>query len=106
MNKICKIAKKHKLKILEDACMGIGGKIFGKSPGTFGDVSAMSMHPLKSLNVMGDGGMIVTNNSKIAKWLNQYRNHGMKNRDEIDFWGVNARIQPLQAIVASIELKK
>ncbi len=106
MNKICKIAKKHKLKILEDACMGIGGKIFGKSPGTFGDVSAMSMHPLKSLNVMGDGGMIVTNNSKIARWLNQYRNHGMKNRDEIDFWGVNARIQPLQAIVASIELKK
>ena len=84
MNKICKIAKKHKLKILEDACMGIGGKIFGKKSRNLGDVM-MSMHPLKSLNVMGDGGMIVTNNSKIAKWLNQYRNHGMKNRDEIDF---------------------
>jgi dTDP-4-amino-4,6-dideoxygalactose transaminase len=106
MRKILKIAKKYKLEVLEDACMGIGGKIFNKSPGTFGKISAMSMHPLKSLNVMGDGGMVVTNNKKLSDWIKKFRNHGMKNRDEIDFWGVNARIQPLQAIVASIELRK
>ena len=106
MKKIISIARKHKLRVLEDACMGIGGKIYNKSPGTFGDISAMSMHPLKSLNVMGDGGIIITNDKKLASWIHKYRNHGMKNRDEIDFWGVNARIQPLQAIVASIELKK
>ncbi len=106
MNKILKIAKNYKLKVLEDACMGIGAQVNKKSPGSFGDIAAMSMHPLKSLNVMGDGGMIVTNNKKLANWIIQYRNHGMKNRDEIDFWGVNARIQPLQAVVAIIELKK
>ena len=106
MQKIMIIAKKWSLKVVEDACMGIGAKIKNKSPGSFGHVSAFSMHPLKSLNVMGDGGMVVTNDNKIAKWLRKYRNHGMINRDYIDFWGVNARLQPLQAVVAMIELKK
>jgi dTDP-3-amino-2,3,6-trideoxy-4-keto-D-glucose/dTDP-3-amino-3,4,6-trideoxy-alpha-D-glucose/dTDP-2,6-dideoxy-D-kanosamine transaminase len=105
MYKIMKIAKKHKLKVVEDACMGIGAKIFKKSPGTFGNVNAFSMHPLKSLNVMGDGGMIGTNDDKIADWLRKYRNHGMINRDELSIWGVNVRMQPLQSVVASIQLK-
>ena len=86
--------------------MGIGGSVNSKSPGTFGDIGAFSMHPLKSLNVMGDGGMLVTKNKKIFNWIKKYRNHGMVNRDMIDFWGVNMRLQPLQAIVALEELKK
>lgn len=106
INKITKIAKKYKIHIVEDACMGIGAKINGKSPGTFGTVNAFSMHPLKSLNVMGDGGMAVTNSKKIYNWMLKYRNHGMVNRDHIDFWGVNMRMQPLQAVVAIEGLKK
>ena len=105
MKKIIEIAKKHKLFVVEDACMGIGAKIKKKCPGTFGKVSAMSMHPLKSLNVMGDGGMVITNNDKIAKWIKKYRNHGMVDRDHISYWGVNTRLQPMQAIVANKELK-
>ena len=104
--KILKLAKSKKIFVVEDACMGIGGKILGKSPGTFGIVNAFSMHPLKSLNVMGDGGMITTNNIKIYNWLKKYRNHGMVDRDHIDFWGVNIRLQPLQAVVATEGLKK
>ena len=50
------------------------------------------MHPLKSLNVMGDGGMVVTNNKKIAEWLRKFRNHGMVDRDHIDFWGVRGSV--------------
>ena len=99
--KILQLSKKYNIEIIEDACMGIGGKIFNKSPGSFGKVNALSMHPLKSLNVMGDGGAVVTNDYKIFKWIKKYRNHGMVNRDNIDFWGVNLRMQPLQAIVAS-----
>ena len=49
--------------------MGIGGKIKRKSPGSFGIINAFSMHPLKSLNVMGDGGMVTTNNKKIFNGL-------------------------------------
>ena len=106
MNQILKIAKKYKLYVVEDACMGIGAKINKKSPGTFGIVNAFSMHPLKSLNVMGDGGMVVTNNKRLYNWMIRYRNHGMIDRDNIDFWGVNMRLQPLQAIVALEGLKK
>ena len=46
-------------------------KIKNKSPGTFGKVNAMSMHPLKSLNVMGDGGMVVTNSKKMCNKFNK-----------------------------------
>lgn len=105
MKKILKIAKKYNIKIIEDACMGIGARVNNKSPGTFGIVNAFSMHPLKSLNVMGDGGMVCTNNKKLYEWMMKYRNHGMINRDQIDFWGVNMRLQPLQAIVAINQLK-
>ena len=106
MFRIMQIAKKHKLHVVEDACMGIGAKLNNKSPGTFGKVNAFSMHPLKSLNVMGDGGLVATNDPKIAKWISKYRNHGMIDRDNIQFWGVNMRMQPLQAVVASEGLNK
>jgi len=106
MYSIIKLAKKYKIQVIEDACMGIGAKINKKSPGTFGIINAFSMHPLKSLNVMGDGGMVATNNKKIFNWIKKFRNHGMIDRDNIEFWGVNMRLQPLQAIVALEGLKK
>ena len=99
MYEIMKIAKLNNLKVIEDACMGIGASLKGKSPGTFGHISAFSMHPLKSLNAIGDGGAVVTNDKKIYSWLLKYRNHGMINRDTVKIWGVNKRMQPLQCIV-------
>lgn len=105
MKKIMLLSKKYNINVIEDACMGIGGLINNKSPGTFGRVNAFSMHPLKSLNVMGDGGMITTDDDEIASWIRKYRNHGMVNRDNIEFWGINSRLQPLQAIVAIHGLK-
>lgn len=101
VEKIMLIATKYGLEIVEDACMGIGASIRGRKPGTFGRIGAFSMHPLKSLNVMGDGGMVGTNDDGLATWLRKYRNHGMVDRDHIEFWGVNMRLQPLQAVVAS-----
>jgi dTDP-4-amino-4,6-dideoxygalactose transaminase len=101
MDTICDIAKRKGLEIVEDACMGIGASINGRSPGTYGKVNAYSVHPLKSLNAMGDGGMVVTNDDALAAWMRKYRNHGMVDRNHIEFWGVNMRLQPLQAVVAS-----
>lgn len=101
MEKVMNLAKSHDLLVLEDACMAIGGKFSGRSPGTFGKIGAFSMHPLKTLNVMGDGGMVVTDDEDLYRWMLKYRNHGMVDRDHIDFWGVNMRLQPLQAVVAS-----
>lgn len=100
LNEINQLASENNLSVVEDACMAIGGNINGKKSGTFSDIGAFSMHPLKSLNVAGDGGMVLTNNEKLYNWMKAYRNHGMSDRDTIQFWGVNMRIQPLQAIVA------
>lgn len=100
MPALLELAKAHSLNIIEDACMAIGASVAGRKPGSFGQAGAFSMHPLKSLNVMGDGGMVVTDDDKIAEWMQKYRNHGMVDRDHIDFWGVNMRLQPLQAVVA------
>lgn len=106
MKAIIEIAKKHNLVVVEDACMGIGGSHHGIPQGRFGEIGTFSMHPLKSLNVMGDGGMLVTDDKSLFEWILQYRNHGMKDRDHIAMWGVNMRLQPLQAIVANLELPK
>jgi dTDP-4-amino-4,6-dideoxygalactose transaminase len=100
LNEINKIASENNLSVVEDACMAIGGNINGKKSGTFSDIGAFSMHPLKSLNVAGDGGMVLTNDEKLYSWMKTYRNHGMSDRDTIQFWGVNMRIQPLQAVIA------
>jgi aminotransferase EvaB len=101
MFKIREIADHYGLNLLEDACMAIGGKIMNRNPGSFSEIAAFSMHPLKTLNVAGDGGMIITNDSDLYDWMKKYRNHGMVDRDHIDFWGVNMRIQPIQAAIAS-----
>ena len=101
MNQIMEICEVNNLIVVEDACMGIGASINGRSPGTFGLVNAYSMHPLKSLNAMGDGGMVATADDDLAAWMRKYRNHGMVDRNHIDFWGVNLRMQPLQCVVLS-----
>lgn len=98
---ILAIANRHGLKVIEDACPAVGASYSGTPAGAWGDVSAVSMHPLKPLHVWGDGGAVVTNDDALADWLRLYRNHGMINRDEIAIWGVNQRLQTVQAVVAN-----
>jgi dTDP-4-amino-4,6-dideoxygalactose transaminase len=101
MDKILEIAGRHGLPVVEDACPAVGAKINGRFAGTFGKVNAFSMHPLKPLNVWGDGGIVVTDDDKAAKFLRLYRNHGLVDRDHVEIWGVNDRLQPFQAIVGT-----
>jgi aminotransferase EvaB len=106
MDKILEIANRHSVPVVEDACPAVGAKINGRFAGTFGKVNAFSMHPLKPLNVWGDGGIIVTNDDKSAEFLRLYRNHGLVDRDHVEIWGVNDRLQPFQAVVGSRVLDK
>lgn len=101
IKRIVAIADNHGIPVVEDACPAVGAYVNGRHAGTHGRIGAFSMHPLKPLNVMGDGGMVVTDNDGLAEWMRRYRNHGMVDRDHIQIWGVNMRLQPLQAIVAS-----
>ena len=101
MDRILEIANLHGIPVVEDACPAVGARIDGRSAGTFGKVNAFSMHPLKPLNVWGDGGIVVTNDDTAAEFLRLYRNHGLLDRDHVEIWGVNDRLQPFQAVVAS-----
>ena len=64
------------------------------------------MHPLKNLNVWGDGGVVVTNNKKLADKMNLLRNHGLVDRNTNKIYGYNSRLDTIQAVVANHLLKK
>jgi dTDP-4-amino-4,6-dideoxygalactose transaminase len=95
------LSKKHGIPIVEDACQSILAEYDGKRAGTWGEMAGFSLHPLKNLNVWGDAGIIVTNSDEHARTLRLLRNHGMKNRDEIEIFGYNSRLDSLQAIVGN-----
>lgn len=101
MPAIMALARRHGLFVVEDACPATGASYAGQAVGSFGHTAGFSMHPLKPLHVWGDGGAVVTNDDQAAAWLRLYRNHGMVNRDEIEMWGVNQRLQTIQAVVAN-----
>tara|TARA_B110000259_G_scaffold170153_1_gene200631 strand:+ start:4757 stop:5854 length:1098 start_codon:yes stop_codon:yes gene_type:complete len=101
MRVINKLAKKYKLKIVEDACQSILGSIDKKNAGTWGQTGAFSLHPLKNLNVWSDGGVIVTSDIKLYKKLQLLRNHGLSDRDTVQILGYNSRLDTIQAVVGN-----
>ena len=101
MTKLMPIAERHGLPVVEDACQGILANIDGKNSGTWGKAGAFSLHPLKNLNVWGDAGVVVTDDDDMAHKLRLLRNHGMRNRDEIEILGYNSRLDSLQAVVGN-----
>jgi dTDP-3-amino-2,3,6-trideoxy-4-keto-D-glucose/dTDP-3-amino-3,4,6-trideoxy-alpha-D-glucose/dTDP-2,6-dideoxy-D-kanosamine transaminase len=101
LERIKTIADKHKLMIFEDSCQSIGGELNGRPMGSWGEAAAYSLHPLKNLNVWADGGVVTTRSAELARKLRLYRNHGLVNRDEIEFFGINCRLDTMQAVVAN-----
>ena len=76
MDPINEIAKKHNLKVVEDACQAVGAKYKGRMIGTLGDAACFSFFPTKNLSCAGDGGMIVTDDDDIATIAKALRTHG------------------------------
>lgn len=106
MDRIKAIADKHKLLLFEDSCQSIGAQLDRRPMGSWGEAAAYSLHPLKNLNVWADGGVITTRSAELARKLRLYRNHGLVNRDEIEFFGINCRLDTLQAVVANRLMKE
>lgn len=98
---ILEIASHYNLFVVEDACQCMYGKFEDKHTGTYGNAGAFSLHPLKALNVWGDGGVIVTNDDELNQKLRLIRNHGLENRDEISMLGVNSRLDTLHAVIGN-----
>lgn len=105
MERILKIAKKHKLFVLEDAAQAHGAKIGSQLVGSFGDLAAFSFYPTKNMTT-GEGGMISTNDSVLAKKIRKLRNHGMEKRYQHEILGFNFRMTNIAAAIGIHQLKK
>lgn len=105
MSSIMKIAAKHKLRVVEDACQAHGAMIDGKKVGTIGDVGCFSFFPAKNLGAYGDAGGIVTNDETIAKRISLLRDHGRTSKYLHETEGYNYRLDAIQAAILRVKLK-
>jgi dTDP-4-amino-4,6-dideoxygalactose transaminase len=106
MKSLCEIAERHGLAMLEDSAQCMGAYLNGQHGGTFGLAGAISLHPLKNLNALGDGGLLLTDNDDVAKKVRLYRNHGLESRDSCVTYGVNSRLDILNAEILKFRLKQ
>jgi len=106
MDKLISLADSYNLKIIEDSAQAMGSYYKGKHGGNFGTAGAISCHPLKNFNAVGDGGLLLTNSDKIEKKVRLYRNHGTASRDNIVIYGVNSRLDVINAEILKFRLKK
>jgi len=105
MDKITKIAKKHKLWVIEDAAQAHGLRYKGKKAGSLGDIACFSFFPAKNLGCYGDGGAIVTNNKKLALKIRLLKDHGRTEKYLHKEVGYGLRLDNLQAAILRVKLK-
>lgn len=106
MDSIMKIARRHRLKVVEDACQSHGASRKGKRAGVLGDAAAFSFYPTKNLGGLGDGGMVVTRNPKLLEALRRLRNLGrLKVGEPHKVVGCTSRLDAIQAAALSVKLK-
>lgn len=101
------LAKKYKLKIIEDACQAVGAEYKGKKAGNFGDAAAFSLYATKNITT-GLGGVITTNNAKVAKRCKLFRHHGQDEKTQYEYliFGYNYRMNDMLAAIGLEQLKK
>jgi len=114
MDEIMAIARKHNLYVIEDAAQAIGAEYGStgspqvrRKAGTIGDLGCFSFFPSKNLGAYGDGGMIITNNDKLAEKIRLLKNHGSSPKEKYLnlIIGTNSRLDALQAAILRVKLK-
>ena len=111
--KIKKIINKRKIYIIEDASQAHGAYEYSKllnskkkrKVGSLGDIACFSLYPGKNLGAYGDAGIITTNNKKLFKYMNKFRNLGSSKKFRHDLVGINSRMDTLQAIILKHKIK-
>lgn len=104
MDKICSIANKYDLKIIEDVAQAHGAKFKNKIVGSFG-IGCFSFYPTKNLGALGDAGAITTNDENLAKIFRSLRNYGSAIKYYNDELGYNSRLDEIQAGFLSAKLE-
>jgi dTDP-4-amino-4,6-dideoxygalactose transaminase len=105
LDPILAIAEKRKLVVVEDAAQAIGAHYAGKAVGTFGKYGCFSFFPSKNLGGAGDGGLITTDDAKVAERVQMLRVHGSKKKYYHEMIGTNSRLHALQAAVLRVKLR-
>ena len=99
MLELLELARRHGLRVIEDAAQAIDARRNGRAAGTFGDLGCFSCHPLKNLNAAGDAGFILANDAEVGQRLRRLRSNGLVDRETALEWGVVSRLDSLQAAV-------
>jgi dTDP-4-amino-4,6-dideoxygalactose transaminase len=105
MSTILKIAKKHSLKVIEDAAQAFGASFKKKPVGSFGDIGCFSFFPTKNLAAYGDGGMVTTNSKALYELMLKLRVHGADTRYNHVLDGYNSRLDELQAAILNVKMR-
>jgi dTDP-4-amino-4,6-dideoxygalactose transaminase len=105
MDRVMEIAKEHNLIIIEDAAQALGSKYNKKMAGSFGLVGSFSLYPFKVLGCFGDGGVLTTDDEKLAAKIKLLRDHGQKSKTEIVCFGFNSRLDNIQAAILNLKFK-
>lgn len=106
--KLVAIAKKYKLKIIEDNAQAIGAQYFSANPimtGALGDAAGLSFYPAKNLGALGDAGAVTTNSDQLAEVVRMLGNYGSKIKYYNDYKGFNSRMDEIQAAFLIVKLK-
>ena len=101
MPRLTEIGARRGVAVVEDACQAMLSAFDGRPAGTWGRVAGFSMHPLKLINVWGDGGIVVTDEAELADTVRLLRNHGLRSRDDMAMLGYNTRLDSVQAVVGT-----
>lgn len=105
LDPVLAIARKHGLRVLEDAAQAHGARYKGKRIGGHGDAVAWSFYPGKNLGALGDAGAVTTNNPDIAERIGVLRNYGSRVKYVNEVQGYNSRLDPVQAVALRVKLK-
>jgi dTDP-4-amino-4,6-dideoxygalactose transaminase len=104
MDGINEIARRHGLKVIEDAAQAHGARYKSKRVGALGDAAGWSFYPGKNLGAFGDAGAITTDDPILAGQVRMLRNYGSKVKYWNEVKGFNSRLDPLQAAFLRVKL--
>lgn len=106
MDPIMDIARRHNLRVVEDACQAHGAEYKGHRAGSIGDAGCFSFYPGKNLGALGEAGAVVSNDAELTRRIRMLRDHGQDAKYHHACIGWNGRMDGIQAAVLSVKLKR
>lgn len=105
MQPLRKLSDRHNLFLIEDAAQAVGATYNNEPVGSLGDMAAFSLHPLKNLFVLGDGGFVTLKCRHLYEQIKKRRNHGLIDRNICGDWGINSRLDTIHCAIGLVKLK-